>query len=132
MRTYIKDVKAHDGEIVEICGFVKQIRDKKTMQFMVVRDVTESVQLTIEKNEENAEINAIVSALSVESSVKITGKVHVDDFVKLNGVEIWPRKIEVANAADNFLPIDMTDFNETNRDKRLDWRFLDLRRAADS
>ncbi len=29
MRTLIKDVKAHDGEIVEICGFVKQVRDKK-------------------------------------------------------------------------------------------------------
>ena len=127
MRTMIKDVKKHDGEIVEICGFVKQIRDKKTMQFMVVRDVSESVQLTIEKNEQNAEINKIVSSLTVESSVKVTGKVHVDDFVKLNGVEIWPRKIEVSNLADNFLPIDMTDFNETNRDKRLDWRFLDLR-----
>ena len=71
----IKDVKKHDGEVVEICGFVKQVRDKKTMQFLVVRDVSESVQITIEKNDRNAEINKIVSALTVESSVKITGKV---------------------------------------------------------
>ncbi len=127
MRTLIKDVKAHDGEIVEICGFVKQVRDKKTMQFAVIRDVTEAVQLTLEKNEQNEAINKIISSLTVESSVKVTGKVHVDDFVKLNGVEIWPTKVEIANLADNFLPIDMTDFNETNRDKRLDWRFLDLR-----
>ena len=57
MRTLIKDVKAHDGEIVEICGFVKQVRDKKTMQFAVIRDVTEAVQLTLEKNEQNEAIN---------------------------------------------------------------------------
>ena len=47
----ISEVKKHNGETVEIAGFVKQVRDLKKMQFLVVRDVTESVQISVEKNE---------------------------------------------------------------------------------
>lgn len=127
MRTLIADIKAKDGETVEVCGFVKQVRDLKKMQFIVVRDVTEAVQCTVFKTPENEKLNAEVAALNPESSVKITGKVHVDDFVKMNGVEVLVESIEVVAPAKAMLPIDLTDFNESNRDKRLDWRFLDLR-----
>lgn len=123
----IVDIKKHNTEIVEICGFVKQVRDLKSMQFLIVKDITESVQISLPKNPENIELNKIISALTLESSVIITGKVNVDSFVKLNGVEIIPTKIVVSNLANNLLPIDLTDFNESNRDLRLDWRFLDLR-----
>lgn len=123
----INEIKNHNGEIVEIHGFVKQIRELKKMQFLVVKDITESVQITIFKDEEHANLNEIVSGLTVESSVTIEGEVNVSDFVKLNGVEILPTKIVVENLAHTPLPIDMTDFSESNRDLRLDWRFLDLR-----
>ena len=123
----ISEIKQHDGETVEIAGFVKQVRDLKKMQFVILRDVTESVQVTIFKGEEYKKLNETVSSLTLESSVKIKGKVHVDSFVKLNGVELLAEQIEIANLADNNLPIDLTDFNESNRDLRLDWRFLDLR-----
>ena len=123
----ISEVKKHDGETVEIAGFVKQVRDLKKMQFIVVRDITDSVQVTVFKGPEYKALNDTVSALTLESSVKIKGKVHVDSFVKLGGVEILPEEITIANLANNTLPIDLTDFNESNRDLRLDWRFLDLR-----
>jgi aspartyl-tRNA synthetase len=123
----IADIKAHDGEVVAVRGFVKQIRDLKSMQFVLVRDLTETVQVTVFKNAESAELNAAVSALTAESSVIVRGKVHADSFVKLNGVELLAHSITVANLADNNLPLDLTDFNESNRDLRLDWRFLDLR-----
>lgn len=123
----IKEIKNYNNQTVKIQGFVKQIRDLKKMQFLVVKDITESVQITIFKEEQNAELNNIVAGLTVESSVEIEGKVNVSDFVKLNGVEIIPTKIEVLNLAKSPLPIDMTDFSESNRDLRLDWRFLDLR-----
>ncbi len=123
----INEVKKHHGEIVEIRGFVKQIRDLKKMQFLVIYDITESIQVTIFKDEAHAKLNEIVSTLTPESSVKIKGEVNVSDFVKLNGVEILPTEIEIANLANSPLPIDMTDFSESNRDLRLDWRFLDLR-----
>ncbi len=123
----ISEVKKHNGETVEIAGFVKQVRDLKKMQFLVVRDVTESVQISVEKNENRKAVNDVISSLTLESSVRIKGRVNVDDFVKLNGVEIIPDEIEIANLANNTLPIDLTDFNESNRDLRMDWRFLDLR-----
>ena len=125
--TKIADIKKSDGKTVAVRGFVKQVRDLKSIQFVIVRDITESVQVTVFKSPENAELNAKVSALTQESSVIVTGKVHVDAFVKLNGVELLAANVECVNLADNNLPLDLTDFNESNRDLRLDWRFLDLR-----
>ncbi len=124
----IKDIKQYDGQTVEIAGFIKQVRDTKRMQFVLLRDISQTVQLSIEKNEQNSKMNELVSSLTIESSVMVKGKVHIDDFVKLNGVEIWPETITLANMSETPLPIDMNDFIETNRDLRLDWRFLDLRR----
>lgn len=123
----INRIKEHDGETVEIAGFVKQVRDLKKMQFLIVRDITDCVQVTVFKGEGYEKLNQTVSSLTVESSVRVKGKVHVDSFVKLGGVEIIPEEITIANLANNTLPIDLTDFNESNRDLRLDWRFLDLR-----
>jgi aspartyl-tRNA synthetase len=124
----ISEAKKYDGEIAEIGGFVKQIRDLKKMQFVIVEDITGSIQLSVQKNEESAELNALIASLTPESSVRVTGKVHADDFVKLGGVEIWPQKIVVENKSASPLPIDMGEHIETNRDMRLDWRYLDLRR----
>ena len=53
----ISEIKQHDGETVEIAGFVKQVRDLKKMQFVILRDVTESVQVTIFKGEEYKKLN---------------------------------------------------------------------------
>ncbi len=46
-RTYIKDVKTGEKNRVE--GFLENIRDKKTMAFLVVKDTTGKLQITIEK-----------------------------------------------------------------------------------
>ena len=46
-RTYIKDIKV--GETNKVKGFIENIRDKKTMAFIVVRDITGKLQVTIEK-----------------------------------------------------------------------------------
>ncbi len=125
----IKEIKHHNGSIVEVSGFVSQIRDLKKMQFVILKDITGKLQITIPKTEENKTLNEIVLALTPESSIKVTGKVCVSEFVKLNGVELIATNIEVANIAATPLPIDMNNFtdSETNRDLRLDWRFLDLR-----
>ena len=125
---HIKDVKKFNGEKVEIAGFIKQVRDTKRMQFILVRDITDTIQLSLEKNEANKQLNEKVLTLTPESAVKVTGTVNVTEYVKLNGVEIWPDSIEISSIAQSPLPIDLGDFIETNRDMRLDWRFLDLRR----
>ena len=124
----ISEAKQHDGEVIEIGGFVKQVRDLKKMQFVIIEDVSGQIQFSLQKNEENAKLNELCASVTPESAVRVTGKVHVDDFVKLGGVEIWPSEIVIESLSDSPLPIDMGDYITTNRDLRLDWRYLDLRR----
>ena len=124
----IREAKKYDGQTVELAGFITQIRDLKKMQFVIMEDITGAIQLSVSKNEESAELNRTISELTVQSSVRVKGKVHVDDFVKLGGVEIWPESITVESLSESPLPIDLSEHIESNRDLRLDWRFLDLRR----
>ncbi|MDR0697502.1 MAG: aspartate--tRNA(Asn) ligase [Christensenellaceae bacterium] len=126
-RIQINEIKQFDGLDVTVAGFVHEIRNLKSMQFIVLKDITSSVQITIFKKPEDLELNKIVNELTLQSSVLISGKVHVDSFVKLNGVEIIANKIDVANLSHAPLPIDLSGKIESGRDLRLDWRFLDLR-----
>ena len=48
----IKDLSKHYDEEVTISGFVDEIRNLKWVQFIVLRDATSKVQITIEKSEE--------------------------------------------------------------------------------
>ena len=59
------DLKNYFGREIVLEGFVDRIRDLQYVQFMVIRDITGKVQVTIEKNEENIELNNIVSNLTL-------------------------------------------------------------------
>ena len=50
----IKDLNKYIGENIEVQGFVDNIRNLQYVQFVILRDSTGKVQMTIEKNEENA------------------------------------------------------------------------------
>ena len=63
----VKDLHEHIGEKIEFSGFVDTIRDKKWMQFVILRDQTGCVQMTIEKSiEENAKMVELISNLPLE------------------------------------------------------------------
>ena len=125
----IKDLKEHLNEEIEIQGFIDNIRNLQYVQFIILRDGTGKVQITIEKSEEsNKELVEIVDNLTLESTVKIKGKLLDSPKVKLNGMEIIPTNIEVTSISEQELPIDIKKKDNTSRETRLDWRFLDLRR----
>ena len=69
----IKNLNEYINKEITIEGFVDNIRDLQYVQFLIVRDSSGKLQVTIEKNENNKELNEIVSNLSSESTVKITG-----------------------------------------------------------
>lgn len=127
-RVLIKDIRQHIGKSVLVEGFVHVVRNQKSVQFVVVRDHTGMVQTVLEVNEKNTGPNQIIATLTKESAVEIEGKVVDAPNVKLGQVEIQLEKIVVQALADSVLPIDMSGKTETEVDKRLDWRFLDLRR----
>ena len=125
----IKDLINNDGNIVEIQGFVDNIRNLQYVQFVILRDKFDKVQLTIEKEpKENEELVNIINTLPLESTIKVTGKVVKNEKVKLNGLEIIPINIEITSLSDIELPIDLKNKDNTLRETRLDYRFLDLRR----
>ncbi len=106
---------------VEIQGWIENLRDKKSMQFIVIRDLSGKIQITVVK-EEHPEIAEIFSHATLESTVKIKGMAVKNDYVKLGGMEIIPEKVEITSHAEAF-PIGP----ESSIDQRLDYRWIDLR-----
>jgi nondiscriminating aspartyl-tRNA synthetase len=123
-RTLLADLKSHLAETVELRGWVHAVRDQKRMQFVVLRDETGLAQLIVGKEEQPSELNDAISALTPESAVTVTGTVVADERVKLGGLEVQLASLTVESAAEPELPVTP----ESALDKRIDWRYLDLRR----
>ncbi len=114
----IKEIKP--GE-VEFQGWIENLRDKKSMQFVVIRDLSGKIQVTVVKDEK-PEIAEIFSHATLESTVKIKGTAVLNEYVKLGGIEIVPQSVEITSHAEAF-PIGP----ESSIDQRLDYRWIDLR-----
>lgn len=126
-RTLITELNKHVGEVVSIQGWIQTTRDQKRMQFVVLRDHTGLAQVFLEKAQ-NPDLAAIISGLSSESCVRITGRVVENPQVKLGGLEVVMSAVQVESAVESLLPFDIFAQERPSQDKRLDWRFLDLRR----
>ena len=126
-KIYFKNLEEYIGKEITIEGFVDNIRNLQYVQFLIVRDTTGKVQVTIEKNEESIKLNEIVNNLTIESTVKITGILLKNEKVKLNSMELIPNEIIVTSKCLEELPINYKDSKSTTIDTRLNYRFLDLR-----
>jgi aspartyl-tRNA synthetase len=123
-RTPIADLPQKLDEQVRIRGWVNALRDQKRVQFIVVRDETGMAQVVLPKDEPPSELNERISALTPESAVTIVGTVKADERVNLSGLEIKLEQLEVDSLAEPEVPI----APDSALDKRIDWRYLDLRR----
>ena len=126
-KIYFNDLKEYVNSDIAIEGFIDNIRNLQYVQFIILRDSTGKVQITVEKNEENKVLNNIVEQLTIESTIKVTGKLLSNEKVKLNGMELIPNSIEVTSKCLEELPINYKDSKSTLLDTRLNYRFLDLR-----
>ena len=124
-RTPIAELPRHIDERVVIRGWVNALRDQKRMQFLIVRDETGLAQAVLDKQDPPGELNDAVSALTPESAITVTGTVVADERVKLGGLELRIEQLQLDSLAEPELPITA----ESALDKRMDWRYLDLRRA---
>jgi nondiscriminating aspartyl-tRNA synthetase len=123
-RTPIAELPSKVGETVRLRGWVNAVRDQKRMQFVILRDETGLAQMVLEKSDPPSELNGRISELTDESAVTLTGEVVADERVRLGGVEVRLGSLEVDSPAEPELPITP----ESALDKRIDWRYLDLRR----
>ena len=122
-RTFIRDIKL--GEVNHIAGYVENIRNKKWMCFIVLRDVTGKIQVTIEK-EKHPEWEEMLNTITVDSVIQVEGLILASEYVKLNGMEMYPDSIKIEAIAEPS-PIVAPKGEETNIDLRLDYRWIDLR-----
>ena len=118
-RTYIKDITPG---VRKISGFVENFRNKKNMAFIVVKDITGKLQVTIIK-EEHPEFNELLDQLTIHSVVTFEGEVVASEYVKLGGKEMYPTSMKIESVADA-LPIK----DDSDIDVKMDFRWIDLRR----
>ena len=109
------------GETNKIQGFVENLRNKRTMAFLVIRDHSGRLQVTIEK-EKHPDLAAIVDQLTVESVVTCIGPVVENEYVKMGGKEMLPEEMEILSIAE---PLPLT--KDAAIDSRMDYRWVDLR-----
>ena len=126
-RTLVRDAKQKIGERVDLRGFVQAVRNQKAVQFIILRDPTGVIQAVAERSDANQTLNNAIEQLTRESAVRITGMVVANSSVKLGQLEMQIETLSVESMSDGVLPIDIFGKTQTEVDKRMDWRFLDLR-----
>ena len=127
-RILIADLPTTPEGPVSVSGWVDTVRDQKKVQFVVLRDESGAVQLVHPRSEETDTIAETISGLAAGTFLTVTGELKLDERVKLGGLEIKVAGIDVAGAAIAETPI----ADDTSIDKRLDWRFIDLRTARNN
>ncbi|MEK7552580.1 MAG: OB-fold nucleic acid binding domain-containing protein, partial [Patescibacteria group bacterium] len=127
-RIHIKEVAQHPGQQVKIAGFVQTIRDQSKIAFLIIRDSSGTVQTVITKDQ--AEALATVKELTLESVVEIVGTAKEEKQAP-GGYEVAVESLIILSRAEPELPIPILEKGsqeEAERQKRLDWRWLDLRK----
>jgi aspartyl-tRNA synthetase len=121
-RICIKEAISCLGDTVTLAGWVKRTRELRNISFLVLRDRTGEIQVTVKDHD----MKSIVADLGREDVVLLKGKVITSDIVH-DGVEFIPEKIEVLNKAKQPLPFDLFGKVESELDTRLNYRFMDFR-----
>ncbi len=133
-RVYIKDIAGKIGTEVKLQGFADNIRNSKSMLFIVLKDITGKVQITLEK-EKAPELAEQLEAVTNDSVLTVIGQVAENEYVKLGGIEIIPKEISVESVAEA-LPIARKEIPASKKkkaverssiDQRIDYRWIDLR-----
>ncbi|MBR3276752.1 MAG: aspartate--tRNA(Asn) ligase [Eubacterium sp.] len=133
-RTYLSDVKNKLGEEIRVSGFVENYRNSKNMAFIVLKDITGKLQITVEK-EKQPELCDKLDVITGDSVLTVIGTAVANDYVKLNGYEMTPKDIIIESIADA-IPIARKEIPATKKkkaverssiDQRIDYRWIDLR-----
>ncbi|MCU0632711.1 MAG: aspartate--tRNA(Asn) ligase [Methanolinea sp.] len=114
-------------ERAEITGFVHELRDLGGLSFLLIRDRTGIIQVTIPKKKVPEAVLSAVREVSRESVVRVAGTVKAIEKAP-GGRELIPETFEIISLAMSPLPLDVVEKVPAELDTRLDSRFLDARR----
>ena len=97
-RTSIGTIKENLDKPVLLRGFVENFRDSKAMAFIVLKDITGKVQVTVEK-EKHPELLEELAKVTLDSVITVEGVAVASEYVKLNGLEMIPKEIKIESIA---------------------------------
>ena len=120
-RIYVEEAKRRLGEEVAIAGWVVRTRDLAKIRFIVLRDRTGEIQITVRKGGDIPDME-----LGREDVIVVRGKA-VQSRIANAGVEFMPKSIEVVSRSRQPLPVDIAETSQSELETRLNWRFLDFR-----
>jgi aspartyl-tRNA synthetase len=125
---YSSQVTSGDAEKeVTVAGWVHKLRDLGKLKFIVLRDVSGVIQITLKKGVTAPGLIELADSLREEDVISVTGVVKPTTIAP-KGREISPTGISVLSRISGNLPISVSGNIESNLDTRLDYRVLDLRR----
>ncbi|MFH1105874.1 MAG: aspartate--tRNA(Asn) ligase [Candidatus Aenigmatarchaeota archaeon] len=126
-RTYASEInKAMKSKSVRLCGWVESIRDLGNLKFIILRDATGTVQITIKKGDAGKSVIDAADKLGREFVITVEGVVKENEKAP-KSVEISPAKITTLSESATIFPTEIGGAVKSNLDTRLDWRSLDLR-----
>ncbi len=130
VRTLIaKLAEAEQGSKVTLNGWAQDVRKLKSISFIVLRDHTGKVQVTL-KPDSISNYDEI-SQLNRESVLQIEGTVDRKSGAK-SGLEIQATSVRLLNVSGTPLPLGIDDPVEADFDTRLNNRYLDLRKPENN
>jgi len=124
-RTLIKDTPQKINQKVRLCGWVNTRRDHGKMVFIDLRDRTGLIQIVGDEKLGDLRSEYVIE---VEGLVKERPAKMANEKMSTGGVEIEVEKVNIlAKCKELPFPLE-SDGYEINEEKRLKYRFLDLRR----
>jgi len=124
------------GEVVTLSGWVHSCRDLGGVIFLDIRDREGRTQAVFDPQETNPELVGQASKLRSESVISVSGKVRqrpadtANPKIPTGDVEVVAERLEIHNHAE-VLPFQIDDPEaaaKVNEERRLQYRYLDLRR----
>jgi aspartyl-tRNA synthetase len=109
-----------------LAGWVQEIRRFDGLRFLVLRDRSGRIQITAKRVEVPSKVFKKLEQIGKEWVILVRGRVRRNPEAP-QGIELIPKEIEVLAEAEAPVPLDISGKIESALDKRLDWRFLDLR-----
>lgn len=107
---------------VRFQGVIETVRDKKSIQFVVLKDFSGKIQVTVDKTA-HPEVGEVFAHLLPGSTVLVCGELVKSEYVKMGGQEVLAESVVVTSDAKEAYPITP----ESNIDQRIDFRWVDLR-----
>ncbi len=127
-RTFAVETIKNLGKEIKICGWVNSRRDHGKIIFIDLRDTTGLVQVVFSNNLELAQQLRPEWVVEIIGTVSKRPKGMENPKSETGKIEVQAKKLKILSKAET-LPFDIhTDGYKINEEKRLTYRYLDLRR----